>query len=334
MASRLKDIALELNCSVATVSKAIQDYPDISEETKRRVLAKCLERGYQPNWTARSLVTRRSRIIGMVLPHLRHSFFQEAYQAIVEEVGPKGYTVFIGVSLNDLETEEREVRQLQARQADGLILASARPARDPGYVRGLATGKTPTVLLDRFFDGLDLDFVGIDDVGVGEIAVEHLIRQGRRRIAYLRGPSLSTSRLREEGYRKTLHRTGLAANERWIGQVLMDRPDAECAIERVIVPEPRPDAVFCYNDPIAAAVMRVASRRGLAIPEDLAVVGSGAMRDSDLFYRPLTTVDQRSCEVGTAVAKRIVELIETSPRPDPRRLVVEPGLIARASTSG
>lgn len=333
MASRLKDIAAELNCSVATVSKAIQDYPDISEATKRRVRAKCLERGYQPNWTARSLKTRRSRIIGMVLPHLRHSFFQEAYQAIVEEVGPSGYTVFIGVSLNDPETEEREVRHLQARQADGLILASARPASDPGFVRRLANGGTPTVLLDRFFDDLDLDFVGVDDVSVGAIAVEHLIGKGRRRVAYLRGPSLSTSRLREEGYRNALLRNGLAPNERWIGRVLVDGPDAERSIERVILSEPRPDAVFCYNDPVAASVMRVANRRGLAIPEDLAVVGSGAMKYSDLFYRPLTTVDQRSRVVGRTVAKRIVELIECNPRPDPQRVLVEPELIVRASTS-
>ncbi len=157
--------------------------------------------------------------------------------------------------------------------------------------------------------------------------------KGRRRVAYLRGPSLSTSRLREEGCRNALLRNGLAPNERWIGRVLVDGPDAERSIERVTLSDPRPDAVFCYNDPVAAAVMRVANRRGLAIPEDLAVVGSGAMKYSDLFYRPLTTVDQRSRVVGRTVAKRIVELIECNPRPDPQRVLVEPELIVRASTS-
>ena len=329
---RLKDIAAELGLSVVTVSKAMQDYPDVSPVTKRRVLRKSRELGYEPNWAARSLVTRRSHIIGMVLPHLRHSFFQEAYEAIVQEVAPRGYTVLIGVSLNDPEAEEREIRQLLARQADGLLLASARPPDDPGYIGTLAEGATPVVLLDRSFEDLAMSFAGVDDRAVARLAVEHLIAQGRRRIAHLRGPNLSTSRLRYEGYREALAGHGLPFDESLLGQASSDDPESELAIERLLCSDPRPDAVFCYNDPVAAAVMRVALRKGLRIPEDLALVGAGAMRYSDLFHCPLTTIDQRSRKVGAEAAKLLLSLISAKRRRRPRSILVEPALLVRSSS--
>lgn len=334
MPVRLKDIAEQLGLSVVTVSKAMQDYPDVSPATRRRVLRKSRELGYQPNWVARSLVTRRSRTIGMVLPHLRHSFFQEVYEALVERLAPDGYTVLMGVTLDDPAAEEREIRHLLARQVDALLLASARPPHDPGPIAELAAGSTPLILLDRSFPGLQADFIGVDDRAVARLAVEHLIAQGRRRIAHVRGPNLSTAVLRLEGYREALADRSLPIHEHWIVEAPRGDSDAAAKIEDLLSADPRPDAVFCYNDPAAAAVMRAAFQLGLAVPEDLAIVGAGAMRYSDLFLRPLTTVDQKSREVGEKTAERILSLLSAERKPRPTVWTAEPTLIVRQSSGG
>ena len=202
MAVRLKDIAQDLGLSVVTVSKVLRDHPDISDMTRKRVLKRMKELHYQPNMAARSLITGRTWTIGLVVPDLLHPFLAEVANEISMAVRKKGYSLFISSSDEDPALEQQEIAQLLA---GGLTCCSS-----PLHNRRLLSSsrieeqQIPYILLDRQLPGLDANFVGVDDCAVGLLATEHLIQQGCRRIAHIRGPEVSTAAGRLEGYRQAL----------------------------------------------------------------------------------------------------------------------------------
>src|SRR5262245_51713351 len=211
MAARMKDIAEDLGVSLMTVSKALRRHRDISEETRNRVLQRAQELNYQPNWIARSLVTRRTYLIGLIIPDLMHSFFAEVAKGIARKFEPLGYQVVISNSDENAEAEERQGELLLSRNVDGLIVASTQPNGRSNLFRALARRRLPFILIDRQPPGLDAHFVGVKDEEIGMLATTHLIEQGCRRIAHLRGPEIPTGIGRLRGYRKALAKHGLKA---------------------------------------------------------------------------------------------------------------------------
>jgi LacI family transcriptional regulator len=340
VAVRLKDIADELHLSVVTVSKVLQNYPDVNAETRRRVLEKAQELGYRPNYVARSLVMQRSATIGMVLPHLRHTFFQEAYQAIAAKTSPKGYTLLITISQEDPDQEAREIDHMISRQVDALILASTRPYAAGDFLHPLQERNLPVLLLDREFPEQAAPFVGTDDLALGHLATAHLIEQGCTRIAHLRGPDVSTAIARLEGYQAELAAHKLTRHPHYVAGGTGDDEAGYWAMKSLLKAKPPPDGVFCYNDPVAAGAMKAVLDAGLRVPEDVAIVGAGNMHYSDLFRVPLTTVDQRSTDVGAQAADLILDLAErrtaaTGTRQRRRRhprILVPPRMVIRESS--
>src|ERR1700744_3560057 len=214
MTVRMKDIAKDLGLSVVTVSKVLRRHPDIGEETRKRVLKRVRELDYQPNVLARSLVTGRSYLIGLVVPDLLHPFFAEVAKAVSTVVGQRGYSVIISSSEEDAELETREIRQMVARQLDALVIASC--GNDTEAFERMDRQGQPYVLIDREFPGLSANFVGIDDEAAGRIATEHLIDQGCKTIGHIKGPHVSTGIGRVEGYKSALLRRGLSYSDRYV----------------------------------------------------------------------------------------------------------------------
>jgi LacI family transcriptional regulator len=175
---------------VVTISKVLRDHPDIAEETRERVLRRVKELDYQPNTLARGLVTGRSYLIGLVVPDLLHPFFAEVAKALSTVVGKRGYSLIISSSEENPELEAREIQQLAGRQLDALVIASSGNETQP-FERMDRQGQ-PYILIDRELPGLAANFVGIDDEAAGRIATEHLIDQGCRTIAHIRGRNNST----------------------------------------------------------------------------------------------------------------------------------------------
>src|SRR5262249_19890873 len=207
MPVRMKDIAHELGVSVVTVSKVLRNHSDISDETRERVLRRIKELNYRPNLAARALVTGRTCTVGLVVPDLVHPFFAQVAKGLSRVLRKKGYSVVISSSEEDTELEQQEVDQLLARRVDALLIASAQWTVDT--FRRIEEQQVPYVLIDRFFAGLTANFVGVDDHEAGRLAVEHLIDQGCRRIAHIRGPEVSTAIGRAEGYRQALAAHGI-----------------------------------------------------------------------------------------------------------------------------
>jgi LacI family transcriptional regulator len=334
MPARLKDIANDLNLSVVTISKVLRDHPDISQETRERVLKRMKELNYRPNLAARALVTGRSNIAGLVVPDLVHPFFGQVAKALSNGLRKKGYSLVLSSSEDDPELERQEIEQLLARRVDVLIVASTQATMET--FQRLEEQKIPYVLIDRKFDGLAANFVGVDDAAVGELATAHLVDAGCRRIAHIGGPSVSTALGRLAGFRRALQARGMLVAPQYI-EMREHGDDAGeasgyAAMQRFLALAPPPDGVFCYNDPTAMGAMKAVLEGGLRVPEDVAIAGCGNVAYADFLRVPLTSVDQQSGAIGERTARMALALLEGGSTARRKTVLLEPKLVVRAST--
>lgn len=335
MAIRMKDIAADLGVSLVTVSKAFNNHSDVSAETKQRVLRRMKELNYQPSLHAQGLASGRSYIVGFIVPDLVHAFFSEIAKSLSGVLRAKGYGLVISSSDEDPETERQEIDQMIRRRVDALLLSSCQP--NPDSLLRLVEQKIPHILLDRKFPRHKCSFIGTDDVLVGEMATEHLIQLGRRRIAHIGGQAVSTSIDRLHGYRNALERHKLRVPSDYV--VARARGDesgditGRQAMEKLLRLDPRPDAVFCYNDPAAIGAMNAIINAGLRVPDDIAIVGAGNIRYAESFRVPLTSVDVSSKTLGERAAELALKLMAARKPAAPKSILVEPRLIVRASTA-
>ena len=335
MVARLKDIAQDLGLSVVTISKVLRNHPDIGEATRNRVLKRMKELNYQPNLAARSLITGRTWTIGLVVPDLLHPFFAQIAKAISLEARKKGYSLLISSSDEDPALEQQEIAQLMARRVDVLLVASSQLTAES--FQQFEGHKIPCILLDRQFPGFESNFVGVDDRAVGELATTHLIEQGCRRIAHIRGPEVSTALGRLNGYKQALASRQLAP---LAGHIISVGPSGDhagdkagyAAAVKLLANKTRPDGIFCFNDPIALGAMRAIFDAGLRVPEDIAVVGCGNLSYSDFLRVPLTSVDQNSKMIGKIAATQALKLAESKIPVPLKKALVAPQLVVRTSS--
>ena len=318
-----------------TVSKVLRGHSDIGEETRERVLKRIKELNYQPNLAARALVTGRSYSVGLIVPDLQHHFFADVARSMSRVLRPEGFGLLISSSDEDPSMEREEIEHMLARRVDALVIASAQTAVEP-FAR-IFERKTPLILVDRKLNGYNGHFIGINDERAGFLATAHLIESGYQRIAHIRGPQVSTATGRLEGYRKALVEFGLdpAAGLVTSG----DSPDSAGTIggfegmRQLLRLKQRPDAVFCYNDPVALGAMRAIKDAGLSIPHDVGLIGCGNLLYSDMLRVPLSTIDQSSGIVGTRAAELALNLIKKKDAAPTGTIYFEPILVPRASSA-
>jgi LacI family transcriptional regulator len=194
----------------------------------------------------------------------------------------------------------------------------------------------PYILIDRELAGLSANFVGIDDEAAGRIATKHLIDQGCKTIAHIRGRENSTGTRRFEGYRHALQSRGLPFSESLVAtqsrvDIDSEKMGAE-AMRKLLKQRPLPDGVFAYNDPLAIGAMEVILEAGLRIPEDIALIGCGNLHYDKLLRVPLSSIDQNCQAIGERTADTLMGLLESKIRPQPKSIIIEPSLIMRASS--
>jgi LacI family transcriptional regulator len=313
----------------------LRNHSDISPQTRARVWRRIEEVNYRPNPAARALVTGRTRSIGLIVPDLVHPFFAEVAKGLSRVLRKRDYSLVIASSEEDPALERSEIDQLLARRVDALIIASAQ--RTVESFRRIEEQQTPYILIDRRFQALPAHFVGVDDERVGELATEHLIDRGCRRVAHLRGPEVSTALGRLQGYRRALHRHGLSMPTEYIvsprsSDDAGDRSGYE-AMKQLLELDPRPDGVFCYNDPAAMGALKAILESGLRVPEDVALIGCGNVHYDALLRVPLSSIDQDSAGIGERAAKLALSVVEAKgPPARPRTVLLTPRLVAREST--
>ena len=322
----LEDIARALNVSKMTVSRAINDHPEISRQTRARILAMAQKMKYRPNQFARALTTNHSYLIGIVVPDLMHSYFAEICRGVEAHARPVGYQNLICSTDEEARKEKDEIEALLSR-TDGLIVASALPASEAKFYRRLLSEGANIVLIDRLLDGLRCSAVTTDDVKVGLLATEHLIKLGHRKIGHLRGPDVSTSLQRLQGYQQAMKKAGLKAQVRDCGFTESDGYDA---MKKWIASGDLPSAIFAANDPAAIGAMSAMSDAGLNVPDDVAFVGAGSIHYGDMLRVPLTTVSWSKSEMGQAAASLLLELIDGKKKVR-RVITIPPELLVRQS---
>ncbi len=330
----MKDIARDLGVSVITISKVLRNLPDVGDETRERVWARVRELDYHPNLAARSLVTGRTYLVGLVVPDLLHPFFAEIAKSLSEVLRRSGYYLIVSSSEEDPDIEEQEINQLLARRLDTLIIASCRSTVDLFF--RIEKQKTPYVLVDRILPGLSANFVGVDDEAVGRLATRHLIDIGCKRIAHIRGPETSTAIRRLEGYKQALARARMKVVDGYIiaehkGDVETKQRGAE-AMRQLLLLKPRPDGLFCFNDPLAMGAINYALDHGIRIPEDIAIVGCGNLHYDDSLRVPLSSIDQHSRTIGEEAARITLAILKSKVPPRPESVILQPELIVRRSS--
>ncbi len=326
MRVRMKDIAAELNVSVVTVSKVLRNHSDISAATRERVLQRMKELDYRPNLAARTLVTGRTFMIGLIVPDLVHPFFAEIARTLSQTIRTSGYNLVIASSEGDPELERQEIESLMSRQVDALVLASAQ-TNDVAF-----SHRTPVLLIDRKIDGVAANFVGVNDEKVGYMATRHLIENGYRRIAHIHGPELSPGVQRFAGYRRALAENGRPIDLDYIVNTGEHDADGYGAMLSLLALKEPPDAVFAFNDPVAIGALKAILQAGLRVPQDIALIGVGNFRHADLFRVPLSTVDQTTTAIGEQAARLVMKLIEAKTQPEPRNILLDPVLVIRESS--
>ena len=334
MAVTMKDIARDLGVSVVTVSKVLRNHSDIGAETRKRVLKRMKELNYQPNPAARTLVSGRTNLIGLIVPDLVHPFFAQVAKGISAKLRTVDYSLIISSSEDNPALEASEINQMLGRRVDALILASAQSSADP--LRKIKDSGIPCVLLDRKIAGVNAVFVGIDDVLAGTVATTHLLDIGCKVVAYLAGSNVSTSLDRQSGYSSTMAAKGFTLGPEYIVQYGHGDDSGDqagyVAMKQLLTRRPRPDGVFCCNDPIALGAMRAIMDAGLQIPGDIAVVGCGNLNYADFLRVPLTSIDQDSDKLGTHAAKLALSLIKRKGEATPKDVLVSARLVVRASS--
>jgi LacI family transcriptional regulator len=331
----MKDIALDLGLSVMTVSKALREHSDLSEETRQRVLKRVAELHYSPDFTARALITGHSFIVGLIVPDLIHPFFAQVATALSRTLRTKGYCLLIASSEEDPALELQQLERLLTHRLDAIIVASSQSS--PDCFLKMEQVKTPYVLIDRVFPGLPANTVAVHDATIATLATEHLIAVGCKRVAHIRGMETSTALGRLAGYRRTLAKYGLDVPAKYVisqdaADPINSRESGITAAKHLLRLRPRPDGIFCYNDALATGAMDAILAAGLRIPQDIAVIGCGNVHFDSSLRVPLSSIDQHSDLIGETAANLALSLMEAKTPPPPKHIVLAPHLVVRAST--
>ena len=332
MAIRLKDLAQHLNLSVSTISAALQNRDDISEATRLRVFAAVKKFGYHPNSLARSLVTRKTHVLGVLVPDLSRSFFAEVLKGIDSVTSTAGYNLLVCNTEENAAREEDMFRMLLSNQVDGVLLASAHEPNDTAWRKILLGMSVPLVLIDRRLPGLN--FVGGDDTGIGFEATRHLYAQGYRRIAHISGPRTVTTAVgRLSGYRRALATLKIPFDD----DLVIESPYHEEsggyeAMQRLLKLASPPEAVFAASDPIAIGALQAALEADLNLPADFGLIGVGNHRYGRFLKVPLSTVDQQRSQIGRLAAELLLASMDKK-RLRPKSMLTEPKLVVRDSSN-
>ncbi len=334
----IKDIAKALGISTSTVSRALRDSYEISPETKQMVL-ECAEKlNYRPNPIALSLKERRSRSIGVVVCEIANNFFSQVINGIESIAYDRGYNVIISQSRESYDREVVDLQYLASRSVDGLLISLSTETSDLSHLKALHEKGLPIVFFDRITDEINTHKVVIDNFKGAYDAASHLINNGYKNIAVLTNSEyLSITKERLAGYKEALLAHDLKINENYIQHCFyggMIFSEIEEAVNRLMTLKQKPDAILTTSDKLTVGCLKTLSRRGIKVPDEIAIAGFSNTDIAELINPPLTVVRQPAEEMGKAATELLLQLVESKrPIKDFEKRVLTPELQIRASSA-
>ena len=327
----IKDIARELNISVSTVSRALQNHPDISERTKDLVRDCARQLNYKPNIMASNLRTSKNTTIGVVIPELNHHFFSSILDGIEQTANEAGYNILICQTGEDVQKEIRSVQTLIGSRVAGMLVGVSKQTAQLHHLQELLDNSIPLVLYDRPCPSLPCDQVVSDDYMGAFNAVEYLIQTGKRKVMFMSSSfQLEVSRRRYQGWRDALMRYHIPIHDNMIVEC-DTRSGAIIATPRILQSEDRPEAIFCVNDDCAAGVLHAAQIMGVKVPDELSICGFSNAPICRATVPMLTTVQQHGVAIGKRATMRLLKRLAGEDR-IPQTEMVPTDLIVRETT--
>ena len=324
------DVARRAGVSVVTVSRVINGARNVRPVTRQRVEQAIQELGYVPSVAARSLRSRRTRSLALVVPDITNVFWTTVARGVEDAAHRHGYSVLLCNTDESLSKQSRYLDVVASHRVDGVIIAPC--DCDGRNLRRLRDQGIPTVLVDRRVEGWEVDSVCGDSVAGARALVRHLLALGHQRIATISGPrSTSTAADRVAGYCIALAEAGLSADPRLVrwGEYRAEAGERLC--EALLAEGLAPTAIFAANNVIAMGVIAALGRRGLSIPRDVALVSFDDLPDASHLFPFLTVAVQPAHDMGLQAAALLLSRLEAPPRLEPRRVVLPVCLIVRRS---
>lgn len=328
----LKDLAREIGVSISTVSRALNNHPDISPEVTQKVQKLAAELNYTPNPLAMGLLKQATRMIGVIVPDLVTHFYSSIISGIEDVAEEKGYYILIASSNEKLQKEIRAVENLMKTRVEGLIVCLSQETKSYEHFDRLINNNIPLVFFDRVCRTGEVPSVVVNNEDAALKITKHFYKNGFRRIAYIAGPDhLNISQERTRGYLAGLKSCGLEFCPELLEKCNLSTWEATKATARLLdLPEP-PDAIFGINDTVVFAAMKEIKRQGLRIPEDVALVGFTDEFHSTVVDPALTSITHPTFEIGQEAARLFFRRIE-NPETHPEQIVLNTKLIIRKSS--
>ena len=306
----LKDLAQKLGLSISTVSRALQNNPTISDDTRLRVNKLAKKIGYYPDALAKSLKNKKSYTIGVIVPEISHFFFSSVIDGIEDVTYKDGYTILMTKSNEDFEREFLNSESLISNRVAGVIASISQNTKSGKHFNNIINRGIPLVLFDRVLEDLDVHKVIGDDFKKAYEMVNHLIDSGYQNIAYLAGPShLNITMNRVNGYKKALIDNDIELMDGLIMNINLNEDDGFEGAKALIREFPKIDAICCVNDPVAIGVYEYLNKVGIKIPDKVGVTGFSNNPSTERVNPPMTTVDQQGYKMGRKAAKILLQKI-------------------------
>lgn len=334
----LKEIATKLGISITTVSKALKNYPDVSEKTKNSVIELAQKLHYTPNSFAVNLRTKESKTIGLIIPEVVHHFFSNVVNAIINEAEKNGYLVIILQSNETLALEKKQVELLINKRVDGIIMSLSNESNNDDHIKEIINRNIPFVMFDKIAKLSKCSKVIIDDQKAAFNAVQHLIDNGCKKIAHIRGPLNPQNAIdRYIGYKKALESNHIPFDTKLVytcDHVTFD--EGRDFAKQIIDEHPEVDGIFAITDLVAVGVLNYFNENKIKVPEQVAVIGFSNWFMSQVLTPKLSTVDQPSHEMGIESFNLLLEEMNCHKEGisfTPRTIELETKVIIRKSST-
>jgi LacI family transcriptional regulator len=333
----IKEVARSAGVSTQTVSRVINDRPDVSPETRERIRQVIVELNFQPSALARSLVQQRSYTLGVVTAGLKYVGPSRTLNGIASKVGQLKYSLLLEEQPHfDMEDIRPLLQNLLSHHVDGIVWAVPEIGDNRRWVDVILQDVPVPVVFLTMQVRPGVTTISVDNYAAAVLATRHLLEQGCRHIGHISGPlEWWEARQRYQAWQDTLHQAGIGVKDSHWREGNWSSSSGEIAIEQLLVSYPQMDAIFASNDQMALAAMQFAMRRGIRVPEDLAVVGCDNFAESAYFSPSLTTINYSHYELGCRAVQEVVRQIEAGRRKEqvePQTILLLPDLVLRGSS--
>lgn len=321
---RLKDIAEKLNLTKVSVSKALRDHPDISEETRRKVKEVANELGYRPNAVARSLTSSKSKMIGVIIPKMAHFFFASVMEAIQKVAYSNGYELVLGVSFENKEIEKKHLETMMEMRVDGILISISEETKDPQHFEPVRNLGIELVFFDRGFEDAGFSYIRANDYERAKEGVRQLIDQGHKNIAHLAGFfDINIGKERRRGFVDALKDAGLPLPDSAIVEAGFGDEAGYRGFEKLLNTHGAPEALFTATYPIGLGAMQCMKAHDID-PNDVPILAFGKSGFNKYISSPFQCVDQPTSELGEKACYHLLSQINAKGKSAPELIDLIP----------